>query len=222
VYYYRARYYHPTLQRFVSEDPIGVLGGDVNFYAHVRGNPLTFRDPLGLEFTTGPTYGFTGIAGAGYGVAGTLSASGGMAFGPDSVSLGGAVSGGGFIGGPGANVGVPEQGKHVADVFVAGFGASQLGPGYLISNAKAFTDFKGMGTTTILALGVVGLQIDQSGDTWALNISGALGVGVARFRTVGVYAIDVPIADPRLGARHFAMPQAEPIFGRSVRIGGRK
>jgi uncharacterized protein RhaS with RHS repeats len=27
IYYYRARYYHPQLQRFISEDPIGVGGG---------------------------------------------------------------------------------------------------------------------------------------------------------------------------------------------------
>ena len=27
LYLYRARYYHPGLQRFVSEDPIGLLGG---------------------------------------------------------------------------------------------------------------------------------------------------------------------------------------------------
>ena len=35
LYYYRARYYHPVLQRFISEDPIGFLGGDVNLYAFV-------------------------------------------------------------------------------------------------------------------------------------------------------------------------------------------
>jgi len=30
LYCYRARYYHPTLQRFTSDDPIGFAGGDVN------------------------------------------------------------------------------------------------------------------------------------------------------------------------------------------------
>jgi RHS repeat-associated protein len=29
LYYYRARYYHPVLQRFMSEDLIGFVGGDV-------------------------------------------------------------------------------------------------------------------------------------------------------------------------------------------------
>jgi len=45
--YYRARYYHPRLQRFISEDPIGFRGGDVNLYGYVRGNPLMWRDPMG-------------------------------------------------------------------------------------------------------------------------------------------------------------------------------
>ncbi|TKB68029.1 MAG: hypothetical protein E8D47_00685 [Nitrospira sp.] len=45
--YYRARYYHPRLQRFISEDPIGFAGGDTNFYAYTFANPLRFRDPAG-------------------------------------------------------------------------------------------------------------------------------------------------------------------------------
>ena len=45
--YCRARYYHPGLQRFISEDPIGFAGGDPNLYAYVGNNPLSFRDPLG-------------------------------------------------------------------------------------------------------------------------------------------------------------------------------
>jgi RHS repeat-associated protein len=32
LYFYRGRYQHPTLQRFVSEDPIGFLAGDPNLY----------------------------------------------------------------------------------------------------------------------------------------------------------------------------------------------
>jgi RHS repeat-associated protein len=49
LYYYRARYYHPGLQRFISEDPIGFEGGDVNLYAYVANNPLRWTDPLGLR-----------------------------------------------------------------------------------------------------------------------------------------------------------------------------
>jgi RHS repeat-associated protein len=46
--YLRARYYSPTLQRFLSEDPIGLSGGDVNLYGYVANQPLAFVDPLGL------------------------------------------------------------------------------------------------------------------------------------------------------------------------------
>lgn len=48
LYYYRARYYSAELQRFISEDPIGLAGGDVNFYAYVGNNPVNRVDPLGL------------------------------------------------------------------------------------------------------------------------------------------------------------------------------
>src|SRR5215470_2539795 len=50
--YCRARYYHTDLQRFVSEDPIGFVGGDRNLYAYVGNSPVRFRDPLGLEKCT--------------------------------------------------------------------------------------------------------------------------------------------------------------------------
>jgi RHS repeat-associated protein len=48
--YYRARYYDPKIGRFISEDPIGLRGGDVNFYAYVRNSPTNFIDPLGLQW----------------------------------------------------------------------------------------------------------------------------------------------------------------------------
>jgi len=47
-YYMRARYYDPEVGRFVSEDPIGFEGGDVNLYAYVGGNPILLFDPSGL------------------------------------------------------------------------------------------------------------------------------------------------------------------------------
>jgi len=49
LYYYRARYYHPTLQRFIREDPIEFRGGDINLYAYVGNNPVIDIDPFGLE-----------------------------------------------------------------------------------------------------------------------------------------------------------------------------
>jgi RHS repeat-associated protein len=48
VYYYRARYYHPVLQRFVSEDPIGSAGGSPNVYLYTLNSPIQLSDPAGL------------------------------------------------------------------------------------------------------------------------------------------------------------------------------
>jgi len=47
-YFYRARYYNPQTGRFISEDPIGLAGGDPNLYAYVRNNPTNTVDPSGL------------------------------------------------------------------------------------------------------------------------------------------------------------------------------
>ena len=72
LYYYRARYYHPGLQRFIGEDPYlqptfgacssgttiaapinltDVASKDpqiLNMYGYVNNNPIKFVDPLGL------------------------------------------------------------------------------------------------------------------------------------------------------------------------------
>jgi RHS repeat-associated protein len=48
LYYYRARYYHPELQRFISEDPLGFSGSGVNYFTYVANNSINFTDPLGL------------------------------------------------------------------------------------------------------------------------------------------------------------------------------
>lgn len=45
--YYGARYYNPSIGRFVSEDPIG-FQGDINLYRYVRNSPSAFKDPTGL------------------------------------------------------------------------------------------------------------------------------------------------------------------------------
>jgi RHS repeat-associated protein len=46
LYHYRLRY--KLGPRFMSEDPIGFSGGDVNLYAYVGNRPVNWVDPLGL------------------------------------------------------------------------------------------------------------------------------------------------------------------------------
>lgn len=48
LYYYRARYYNPQLQRFLSEDPIGLRGRDQNLYRYTFDSPVNGVDPSGL------------------------------------------------------------------------------------------------------------------------------------------------------------------------------
>jgi RHS repeat-associated protein len=48
MYFYRARYYDPKAGRFITRDPIGFGGGDVNLYGYVSNNPVMNTDPSGL------------------------------------------------------------------------------------------------------------------------------------------------------------------------------
>lgn len=47
LHYNRYRYYSPYVGRFISKDPLGLLGG-FNVYAYAP-NPVEFVDPMGLQ-----------------------------------------------------------------------------------------------------------------------------------------------------------------------------
>jgi RHS repeat-associated protein len=55
LYYYRARYYDPTIQRFISEDPIGFASKDIDLYSYVGNGPVDFTDPFGYARKPGKT-----------------------------------------------------------------------------------------------------------------------------------------------------------------------
>ncbi|MGA1867044.1 MAG: RHS repeat-associated core domain-containing protein [bacterium] len=75
----RARYYDPEIGRFLTQDPIGFAGGDLNLYVYVRNNPVNFIDPYGLWSLTVQVG--TSLTG-GMGKGGTIG--GGVAFGYNS------------------------------------------------------------------------------------------------------------------------------------------
>ena len=52
LFYYRNRYYHAELGRFVTRDPIEYEGGDSNLYGYCADNPLIYTDPNGKAVVT--------------------------------------------------------------------------------------------------------------------------------------------------------------------------
>jgi RHS repeat-associated protein len=58
LYYYRARYYDPSIGRFLNEDPVRFWGG-IDFYKYVDNNPTNSVDPSGEKIWgkwCGPTW----------------------------------------------------------------------------------------------------------------------------------------------------------------------
>jgi RHS repeat-associated protein len=56
LYYYRARYYSPAYNRFLSEDPLG-LARSRSDYVYAFDNPINRRDPAGLFPISLPIFG---------------------------------------------------------------------------------------------------------------------------------------------------------------------
>ena len=48
LYCYRARYYSPTYQRFIAEDPMEFRSGDVDLYMYGKDAPVLYSDAYGL------------------------------------------------------------------------------------------------------------------------------------------------------------------------------
>ncbi|MFI5460680.1 MAG: RHS repeat-associated core domain-containing protein, partial [Isosphaerales bacterium] len=114
LYFMRNRYYSPTLQRFISPDPIGVAGGDANLYAYVGNDPTNLVDPLGL--------GSSGGVGGGSIDLGVLK----IRWGKDSSEGGPGGAGGGSVDGGGVGGGFSGGGG--LDIISGGLQAGGAGP----------------------------------------------------------------------------------------------
>src|SRR5713226_2976080 len=51
LYFYRARYYSPTFQRFIAQDPAEFAGSGPNLYTYAAADPIDNRDAHGLELS---------------------------------------------------------------------------------------------------------------------------------------------------------------------------
>jgi RHS repeat-associated protein len=157
VYFYRARYYSPTLQRFISEDPIGMLGSGPNLYAYANNNPVSLEDPSGTDPLSG------GIIGAVVGGFSAFAAGGGL----KGVLIGAAIGGG-----IGAVAGIPDFTPGLLTGAAAG--AAAAGAGNAIGQAIAGGQFSWSnlaGATAAGAIGgLAGGAVGVAG--WAADVAG--------------------------------------------------
>ncbi|MGH9906311.1 MAG: RHS repeat domain-containing protein, partial [Pyrinomonadaceae bacterium] len=202
LYYYRARYYSPTLQRFISEDPVGLGGGDTNFYTYTANDPINYIDPLGHQMV-GVTGGISGAGGAGaLSAGGTGSVMSGVVYGDQGIRTGGAVSGGAyaFSGSDPAN---PGSGFGQGSALGAHAGA---GVGLFFSNATSFDQLLGEFWTVQVNILVVSIEYDVSGNTKVFSVTAGKGVGgsIQILKTNTPYTWEGPF--------HPILPGAEPLL----------
>jgi RHS repeat-associated protein len=186
-YYYRARYYDPQDGRFLAEDPLEFIGGDLDLYAYVWDNPTNLVDPSG-RWGFGGVVGGSAGAGLGVGAVATGSAGAGVFGGkgggdcscPNSgqnspVTTGGFASGGAFAGvGPhGPRYPDPPGSRSSNSGYVLGYGAS-VGAGLFGTNAKSVCDLSGPFKTLTIGAGVLlggEVTIAWSGGTYYVSAS---------------------------------------------------
>jgi RHS repeat-associated protein len=203
LYFFRGRYYSPTIQRFISEDPVGLGGGDTNFYSYTGNDPINFTDPFGHQMI-GVTGGVSGAAGAGsLSAGGTGSILTGFVFTDQGVRTGGAVGGGVF----GFNSSDPASNNTYSFGEGAALGASAgVGGGLFISNATSFSQLGGDFTTIQFNSPIISVEYDVSGNTKVLSITAGKGWGGS---IVGLKT-NTPLTWE--GPFHPVLPGAEPVL----------
>lgn len=162
LYYYRFRYYSPTMGRFISEDPIGWASGQSSAYAYVGGNPISRIDPYGLYCLSEKQIGAIsgGVGGAFSGAIAGLQA-GNI---PAAIALGGL---GGLAGAYSGALGADTNARAALS------GAVSAGMSSTAIPSSAFGGVVG---------GLVAADLTSSiGDTKAAMVGGAAGGAVGGF-----------------------------------------
>jgi len=106
LYYYGARYYEPTISRWMSADPAGFALSNpnrsgysiieaANWYAYVSNNPVIYVDPTGMEGTSARNFKdfdyihkFVGVQEGGQWLKGYVPNNNGVAIGRSGVTIG--------------------------------------------------------------------------------------------------------------------------------------
>jgi RHS repeat-associated protein len=176
LHYNYYRYYDPKTGRYLTPDPIGLLGG-VHLFLYAENSPLTFIDELGLwgaglaaaESTEGGIF----ILGAGQ----TASAGIGLfARGLHIPSVGGLATFGGFAGGRYIeNVSSPCEDEN--NWALGGYAG--IGVNVFLTNATEASELQGPAKTYSINIGwaqrVLSLQFTISkGGTWVFSYGGPL------------------------------------------------
>ncbi len=200
----RARAYDPAIGRFLSRDPLGVLGG-LNLYSYVTNQPTGAVDPLGL-WGAGVVASAGGEAGFGYGqtgvfAGGNASLGAGYFYNQDSgsSSVDGFVSAGAtFVGqakdaqtgeNASANSSPTDPTAPFQTPFGAGVGAGgTVGP--FITNARDVGDLAGPFNTVNINALVVSAQIGfghgsdgQFVGILSIGRGGGAGIGASNYPT---------------------------------------
>jgi RHS repeat-associated protein len=156
LYYLRARYYSPGLQRFLSEDPAGIVGG-INLYGYVGNSPLNMVDPRGKDPVIGVPVGI--LAGGLFGALGA-GLQGGDASDIAAAAIGGALAGG------------------VAGLFDPSMGVGTVGLIVVGAVSGGAGDF--IGQTIVLGQDTSGCKTYNWASTAGAVVGGAVtGVGAA-------------------------------------------
>ncbi|NLD37093.1 MAG: RHS repeat-associated core domain-containing protein [Desulfatiglans sp.] len=171
LYYMRARYYDPTLGRFISEDPLGFGAGDVNLYVYVNNNPVLLIDPSG---SAGFALDFGGAYGSGWGTS--------------NYSTGGGAGSGIFVGVRPDSMGHAQLGGFICQSYTDTIPGAKVGLGVNLTYYKGDSRDFLSGVSNYTSLTFAGVSVTKYSDQkteettgWTVSLFGK-GIGFTGFK----------------------------------------